>query len=312
MGQDGRGFAEPLESRNHRTITAIVSVTMNKVFKFVAVGLLISAVGAGAALLLNGHTIDVLMPKGTIAKQELDLLVIATLLMLIVVIPVFVLTFTIAWRYRAGNTKAKYSPDWDHNRAIETLWWAVPFMLILVISVITWKSSHDLDPFKPLASAKPPITIQVVALQWKWLFIYPDQHIASVNSVVLPVDTPVNFVITSDAPMNSFWIPQLGGQVYAMSGMSTQLHLMATEPGSYHGSSANISGQGYSGMKFIAKATTRADFDGWVAAAQQSPSALSQAQYNHLALPSRDNPVSTYTLAQAGLYDRVVMKYMKP
>ncbi len=285
---------------------------MSKPFKIVAIVLVVLAAGVGKFLLLNGHTIDVLMPKGTIAKQELDLLVTATLLMMVVVIPVFILTITIAWKYRATNTKAKYSPDWDHNRAIETLWWAVPFMLILVISVITWKSSHELDPFKPLASNKPPITIQVVALQWKWLFIYPEQHIASVNLVELPVDTPVNFVITSDAPMNSFWIPQLGGQVYAMSGMSTQLHLMASESGSYHGSSANISGQGYSGMKFIAKASSRHDFDDWVTSAQQSPSVLSKAEYDHLALPSQNNPVSTYTLAQADLYDGVVMKYMKP
>ena len=217
---------------------------MNK-SKFIAIGLLILGAIAGVALLLHGHTIDVLVPKGTIAKKELDLLVTATLLMLIVVIPVFVLTFTIAWKYRASNTKAKYTPDWDHNRAIETVWWAIPFVLILILSVITWQSSHELDPFKPLASSKQPITIQVVALQWKWLFIYPEQHIATVNYVQFPVDTPVNFVITSDAPMNSFWIPQLGGQIYAMAGMSTQLHLMATDPGSYNGSSVTPQRTGF-------------------------------------------------------------------
>jgi cytochrome o ubiquinol oxidase subunit 2 len=281
-------------------------------YKIAVIGLVIVSAVAGFALLLHGHPIAVLNPSGPIAKQELDLLVTATLLMLIVVVPVFVLTFMIAWKYRATNTKATYAPDWDHSRIAETTWWAVPFLLILVLSVITWRSSHDLDPFKPLASAKAPVTIQVVALQWKWLFIYPEQRIATVNFVQLPVDTPVNFVITSDAPMNSFWIPQLGGQIYAMAGMSTRLHLMATATGSYNGSSANLSGRGFSGMKFIAKASTQTDFDTWVSTVKKSPQVLDAAQYTKLALPSENNTASAYSLAQADLYDGVVMKYMKP
>jgi len=285
---------------------------MNNKSKFVTIGLLVLAAAAGAALLLHNHTIAVLSPKGTIAKQELDLLVTATLLMLIVVIPVFVLTFTIAWKYRAGNPNATYAPDWDHSRAAETVWWAVPFLLILVLSVITWRSSHELDPFKPLASTNQPVTIQVVALQWKWLFIYPQQRIATVNYVRFPVNTPVNFVITSDAPMNSFWIPQLGGQIYAMAGMSTRLHLIATAAGSYYGSSANLSGQGFAGMNFIAKATSQTDFDAWVATSKQSPNALTWDEYAKLARPSQNNPTSTYSLAGADPYDTVVMKYMKP
>jgi len=285
---------------------------MNTKLKFAAIGLLIVGAVVGAAVMLHGHSVAVLSPKGIIAQKEFDLMFTATLLMLLVVIPVFVLTFMIAWKFRAANTRAVYRPDWDHSRVAETIWWVIPFLLIFVISIMTWRSSHDLDPFKPIVSNQPPITIQVVALQWKWLFIYPDQRVASVNYAQLPVNTPVNFIITSDAPMNSFWIPQLGGQIYAMSGMSTRLSLMANEMGSYNGSSANLSGAGFAGMKFVAKATSRADFDTWVSAAAQSPNSLTQAQYDTLAKPSQNNPVVTYSLAGEGLYDRVMMKYMTP
>src|SRR5476649_775967 len=179
------------------------------------------------------HTIAVLSPKGQIADKERHLIILATLLMLIVVVPVYVMMFVIAWKYREGNTKARYTPDWDHSNGLEFLWWAIPMAIIAVLSVITFKSSHELDPFKALSSTKPPITIQVVALQWKWLFIYPNQNIASVNYFRMPANTPVDFEITADSPMNSFWIPQLGGQIYAMPGMSTELHLMADGVGKY-------------------------------------------------------------------------------
>jgi cytochrome o ubiquinol oxidase subunit 2 len=232
--------------------------------------------------------------------------------MLIVVIPVFVLTFGIAWKYRASNTKAKYSPDWDHNRTAETIWWLIPTAIIGVLAIITWQSSHDLDPYKALDSARKPVTVQVVALQWKWLFIYPEQGIASVNMLEFPEDTPVNFEITGDAPMNSFWIPQLGGQVYAMAGMTTKLHLMADKPGNYDGSSANLSGQGFAGMRFTAKAVTQADFDAWTTSMRRSPTALTTSEYNNLAKPSENNAVKSYVATEPDLYDRIIMKYMMP
>ncbi len=262
--------------------------------------------------LLHGHTIAILNPQGIIARKEFSLLIVATLLMLIVVIPVFVLTFVIAWRYRASNTKAKYTPDWDHNHALEALWWGIPCALIIALSIITWRSSHELDPYKALASTTKPITIQVVALQWKWLFIYPEQQIASVNLVEFPAGTPVNFEITADAPMNSFWIPQLGGQIYAMPGMNTSLHLMADTPGSYAGSSVNISGKGFAGMKFTAKSTTEADFNQWVKAAGHTRRPLSLTTYDQLAKPSENNPAATYALTDPNLYNDVIMKYMMP
>jgi len=263
-----------------------------------------------AAWYLHHTNIPVLEPKGPVARQEFDLLMTGLALSLVVVIPVFTLLFTIAWKYREGNAKAKYSPDMDGSRIAETVWWIIPTVLIFIISLLTWNSSHQLDPFKPLASKTPQMTIQVVALDWKWLFIYPDQRIASVNFVQFPKDTPVNFEITADAPMNSFWIPQLGGQIYAMPGMATDLHLMASQYGTFNGSSANISGSGFAGMAFKAKASSPADFGRWVQSVKSSGSDLSMQAYDKLAEPSQYNPVTYYATAQSDLYDRVIMKYM--
>jgi cytochrome o ubiquinol oxidase subunit 2 len=273
--------------------------------------LLATAVAAFVAYFLAGHSVPVLQPEGTIARKQLNLMIVATLLMLIVVVPVFVLTFGIAWRYRAGNTKATYKPDWDHNRWAEATWWLVPFTIIAILAVITWQSSHDLDPYKALESTKKPLRVQVVALQWRWLFIYPDQHVASVNRLEFPEDTPIDLQITSDAPMNSFWVPQLAGQVYAMSGMSTQLHLASDHAETYQGVSANLSGDGFAGMRFTANATSQADFDRWVKAQQSAP-ALTTAEYNNLAKPSHDSNTKSYTAPESDLYDRIIMKYMMP
>lgn len=276
-------------------------------FMLLAAGLLLLVI-----LFLASSDIAVLNPKGTIASQERNLIVTATLLMLIVVIPVFILTFFIAWKYRAGNKSAKYNPDWDHNRAIEFTWWAIPAAIILVLAAVTWNGTHQLDPFKPLSSTTKSITIQVVALQWKWLFIYPEQNIASLNFVQFPIFTPISFEITADAPMNSFWIPSLAGQVYAMPGMKTNLHLMASEVGSYKGSSANISGRGFSSMKFIAKASLQSDFESWVESVKSSPNYLSLDAYHQLAAPSQDIPVTFYSSTQPDLLDKIVMKFMMP
>lgn len=264
----------------------------------------------GAFSLSHANEIAILAPKGTIALQERDLIVTSTLLMLVVVIPVFVLTFFIVWKYRASNKKAIYMPDWASNRVIETIWWAIPGVIILILAIITWKSSHELDPFKPLSGDKTPITIQVVALNWKWLFIYPEQHIASVNFVVFPKDTPVNFEITADAPMNSFWIPQLGGQIYAMPGMNTELHLIATEEGTYKGSSANFSGSGFSGMKFTAASVSDEDFAKWVNTVKSAKESLSIDEYAKLTIPSMNEPVRSYAGVNEGLYDKIIMNYM--
>lgn len=268
-------------------------------------------IGAALYLVFNNHTVAVLQPKGTIAEQQRDLMGIALLLMLIVVVPVYVMTILIVTKYRAGNKKARYTPDWDGNKAVETIWWMVPTAIISILAFITWNSSHTLDPFRPISAEKAPMKVQVIALQWKWLFVYPEQNLASINELYIPEDTPIEFEITSDAPMNSFWVPQLGGQVYAMSGMSTQLHLMADEPGSYRGSSANLSGEGFAHMNFEVKAMTDTDFRAWADGVGNGINTLTYEEYDKLAVPSTGVGVTTYAHVQDNLYNAVTMKYME-
>ncbi len=266
-----------------------------------------------AFLYFTSADIAVLNPKGEIAAKQRKLLVDATYLMLIVVIPVYLMTFYFMWKYHHENRKADYAPEWDFNLMAEVIWWSIPFVIIIVLSVMTWKSSHELDPYKALVErGKKPLKIQVVALQWKWLFIYPEQNIATVNFIQIPENTPINFDITADAPMNSFWIPQLGGQIYAMPGMKTKLHLIAREKGLYRGSSANISGTGFASMVFTTKVTSEEDFETWVTKVQQSNKSLTHDEYNRLVKPSEHDAVSYYTLGKANLYEDIVMKYMMP
>jgi cytochrome o ubiquinol oxidase subunit 2 len=270
------------------------------------------AMAAAITLILLDSNIQVLNPKGEIGFKQRQLIIVATLLMLIVAIPVIVLTFVFDWKYREGSRRAKYTPDWDRSPLIESLWWGVPGAIVVVLAIIAWKSSHELDPFKPLEASAKPLKVQVVALQWKWLFIYPEQNIATVNFVQFPEQTPIDFEITADAPMNSFWIPQLGGQVYAMPGMKTKLHLIANAVGTFKGCSANLSGEGFAGMTFTAKSCSEAEFEHWVALTKQSSNSLDADVYFQLAEPSRDNVVKSYLLLQEDLYDQIVMKYMMP
>lgn len=289
---------------------------MGKKYKAILGILFLVGVGLLLTFLVRGHSVPVLDPKGPIAEQQLDLLVFGSLLSLAVVIPVFVLTYWIVRKYRATNTKThkigskSYQPEWDHSTVAETVWWGIPILLVVILGGVIWSSSHKLDPYKPLASDKKALEIQVVALQWKWLFIYPEQKIATINYLPVPRDTPINFTITADSPMNSFWVPQLSGQVYAMSGMSTKLHFMATSNGEYKGVSANLSGEGYAGMKFVVKATDQTDFTTWVASAQKSSDSLSTESYPALAKASKNNKQATYLLETASLYDDIVAKYM--
>lgn len=260
---------------------------------------------------LRGN-IDVIDPKGMIGVKQRDLLVLATFLMLLIVVPVVIIAVVFAWKYRVGNSKAKYDPHWNDNFLAECIWWGLPCIIIAVLSVITWKGCYELDPFKPLASDKKPLTVQVVALDWKWLFIYPEQGIASVNFFQIPKGTPVNFEITSDAPMNSFWIPALGGQIFAMPGMRTELHLIADELGTFRGVSANLSGRGFSGMTFKVKSSSQVDFDKWVKSLQRSKKKLDLDEYAKLVEQSENNPVTLYLLKEKDLFHSILMKYMMP
>lgn len=263
---------------------------------------------------LRGVNIPVMQPHGVVGQKERNLMVFTVLLGLLIIVPVFAMTIVIAWRYREGNTKArpKYMPDWDRHRLAEFTWWAIPLVIIAILSVVTWTSTHALDPWKPLASTEKTLKIQVVSLDWKWLFIYPEQRIATVNFVQFPANTPVDFEITSDSVMNSFWIPQLGSQMYSMPGMSTHVHLAADRNGDYNGSSANISGEGFAGMKFVARASSTADFERWAQSIARKESKLTNETYAELAKPSKNNARASYALADKNLYGTVVMKYMMP
>lgn len=266
----------------------------------------------GLAIVAFNSDMAVLQPAGEVGQRQRELLVFAFLLSMVVIVPVFALTLFIAIRYRASNHKAVFKPDWNHSKTLETIWWGLPILIIIVLGVVTWRTSHTLDPYKPLtSSSQPPLKVQVVALQWRWLFIYPEQGIATVNRLEIPTGRTVEFKITSDAPMNSFWIPKLGGQVYAMSGMATTLHLNAEQAGEYTGSSANISGEGFAGMNFKVRASSPSDFGAWVSdTASSGTPLLDSASYDRLAEPSSDSSERLFAYVENGLFDEIVSKYM--
>jgi len=262
------------------------------------------------AALLSGCHYSVLDPKGQIAADEKSLIITATLLMLIVVVPVIILTLWFAWKYRATNTSATYTPNWSYSHRIEAVVWGIPCAIILVLGILTWTTTHELDPYRPIDSKVKPIEIDVVSLDWKWLFIYPEQHIATVNESHLPAGTPVNFKITSDTVMNVFFIPQLGSQIYAMAGMQTQVNLIANEAGVYDGLSTNFSGAGFPDMMFKATAGTQQEFDAWVAKVKASPNKLGLDNYAELAKPSTKDPVKYFSNVEPVLFTAVLDKYM--
>lgn len=267
----------------------------------------------GLIIFASGFSVPtVIAPEGIIALRQRDTLYLATMIMLLVVVPVFALTAFIGFKYRDGKKNNRYTPEWASNHKLEALWWGVPVIIVIILSVLTYKTSHELDPYRAIESDTPAIKIQVVSLQWKWLFIYPERGVASVNEFALPVNTPVEFKITSDAPMNSFWIPQLGGQIYAMTGMSTELNLAASRPGDYRGVSANLSGEGHASMNFTAKAMDNAGYEQWIRNARNSAETLDAARYESLRKPSKNTPVSHFTLEQKNLYDTsIIERYTK-
>lgn len=265
-----------------------------------------------AAALLSGCDSALLSPKGQIGLEQRSLILTAFGLMLIVIIPAILMAIGFAFKYRATNKDAKYSPNWSHSNKVEAVVWTVPILIILFLAILTWKTTHSLDPYKPLVSDQKPITIEVVSMDWKWFFIYPEQGIATVNEVAFPENTPVEFKVTSNSVMNSFFIPRLGSQIYAMAGMQTKVHLIANEAGSYDGISSSYSGPGFSGMKFKAIATAdRASFDQWVAKVKQSSSTINDmAAYEKLAAPSENNSVQYFSSVKPDLFKDVIGKFM--
>ncbi|TAN02202.1 MAG: ubiquinol oxidase subunit II [Rhizobiaceae bacterium] len=260
-----------------------------------------------AMLLLSGcNGFSLINPAGPVGLTERNLIFLATILMLIVVVPVIVLTIYFAWRYRSTNTQAVYTPDWGFSRRIELGMWLIPCCIVAVLATVTWISAHDLDPYKPIDPAMKPVRIETVSMDWKWLFIYPDLHIATVNQVVFPKGVPVAFDLTSNGVMNSFFIPQLGGQIYTMAGMKTKLHLIASRVGSYNGLSANFSGGGFSGMHFKALAMTPQDFRNWVQKVRKSGSKLDVDRYMALSKPSKDVPVTYFSSVKPDLFHDIL------
>jgi cytochrome o ubiquinol oxidase subunit 2 len=266
-----------------------------------------------AGFYLQSHTIAVLQPAGEVGTKERGLIIFASALALVVVIPVFTLLGTIAWKYRESNTKPqKYTPDADGSKLLESIWWIIPTILIGIISYVTWHSSYQLDPYRQLVSQQKTMKIQVVSLDWKWLFIYPDQKVASVNYVYVPTGTPVDFEITSDTVMTSFWVPQLGGQMYAMPGMTTHLNLMANKGGRYHGLAANISGKGFADQTFTVAAIKPELYSKTVSSMRASTTRLDSLSYTALAQPNVLSSPRYYGSIDSSLFDTVIMKYMMP
>lgn len=251
-----------------------------------------------------------LNPKGLIAREQMSLMLPVVIIILVVAIPTVLLLYFFAWKYRESNTKATYNPHMKHGKVFNITIWTIPSLFMLALACILWPAAHRLDPRQAISSANKPLTIQVIAMRWKWVFIYPEQHLATVNYVQLPTNTPVKFQLSADeAPMSSFWIPNLGGQLYAMTGHINTLNLMATQSGDYPGSVAEINGAGFADMKFVVHAGSKQTFDDWVRQVKNSPNILDQSEYNTLLKPSENNSAAVYAIAQTDLFNNMLAKY---
>ena len=260
-----------------------------------------------AVLVLGGCVPGgVLSPAGPVAAGERTILLNSLFIMLGIVIPTMVVTLAFAWWFRAGNTKARHLPEWSYSGRLELLVWSVPALIVIFLGGITWIGSHQLAPERPLVSRVRPVVVQVVALDWKWLFIYPEQGVATINHLVIPAGTPINFRITSGTVMNSFFVPRLGGQIYAMAGMDAKLHLQADKPGRFQGISAHYSGEGFADMAFDVDAVPPQRFAGWVAATRGHAPGLDLPAFVGLARHASTEKPFTYGAVQPGLYDRIV------
>jgi cytochrome o ubiquinol oxidase subunit 2 len=259
-----------------------------------------------SAALLLASCQGVLDPQGPIASAERLLLINSTAIMLVVVIPVIVATLAFAWWYRASNTYATRSLDESYEGRVEFVTWSIPVLTVILLGGVIWIGSHQLDPRAPIPGKSDPLRVDVVALDWKWLFIYPDHGVATVNQLVLPVGTPVEFRLTSATVMNSFFVPQLGSQIYAMGGMITHLHLLADNPGEFPGFSAMFSGDGFSDMRFVVKSVSASNFNAWLAQARGTGSGLDDASYAKLAKPSKAVPPTTYHSVDPKLFERIL------
>ncbi len=267
---------------------------------------------AASALLLAGCQAAVLDPRGPIGRAEKIILVDSLAIMLAIVVPTIIATLAFAWWFRAGNKRARYLPDWSFSGRVELVVWSIPIMVILLLGGVTWISAHDLDPARPIASERKAVEIQVVSLDWKWLFIYPESGVATVNELVVPAGVPLHFTLTSASVMNAFFVPQLGSMIYTMNGMQTELHLHADDPGTYLGLSAHYSGDGFSDMRFPVRALAADQFVAWTTATRGTGRALDAVSYAALARQSINDPPGAYGAVQDGLFAMIVSQALAP
>ncbi|KQC49381.1 cytochrome O ubiquinol oxidase [Candidatus Liberibacter solanacearum] len=281
--------------------------SMTKNMKFVALFFSI--------LILSGFDFVVMNPYGDVASQQAGLIYISVALMLLIVVPVFFSILFFAWRYRATNKKAHYDPAWYHSTRLEFFVWLIPLIIIGCLAAITWEATHRMDPYAPLERISEnksipknskSLIVEVVALDWKWLFLFPEQKIAVVNELVVPVDRPLEFRITASSVMNSFYIPGLAGQIYAMPGMETKLHAVMNREGAYSGFSANYSGKGFSHMRFTFHGKSEKGFDDWVAKVKRQGNCLDRQRYLVLEKPSEKDPVIYFSSVESGLYSAIM------
>ena len=278
---------------------------------------LMARAGKGAIVVLLGLCLascsgGVLDPLGPVGADDATIMIDATVIMLAIIVPTILMAFWMAWRYRASNAKAEYLPYWSYSGRIEAVVWSIPILTIMFIGGVIWIGSYRLDPFKPLASKTPPLEVQVVSLDWKWLFIYPGQGIATVNQLVVPAGTPVHFSITSASVFNTFFIPRLGSMIYAMPGMVSQLNLKADRPATMFGQSAHFSGDGFSDMQFQVRSVPEAQFTDWVRTAKGSGANLDEASYAQLARQSQNVKPYSYASVDPKLFDAVAMQHVPP
>jgi cytochrome o ubiquinol oxidase subunit 2 len=283
-----------------------MSRTANPPHRFCRSGRFRWPVVCAAILFASCQPAGVLDPQGPIAAAERLLLINSTAIMLVVVVPVIVATLAFAWWYRSSNTRAGRSPGESYEERIEFVVWSIPALTVILLGGVIWIGSHQLDPRAPIPAKSDPLRVDVVALDWKWLFIYPDQGVAAVNELVIPAGTPVEFRLTSATVMNSFFVPQLGSQIYTMGGMTTHLNLLADKPGEYPGFSANFSGDGFSEMRFIVRSVPAGEFDAWLEQVRGGRSVLDDAAYAELAKPSKAVPPTTYHAVERKLFERIL------
>lgn len=278
----------------------------------IALCLFVFAAIAGIIVYAKSQGVAVLEPQGLISIHQRDIFLLAVGLGLTALIPVFIMTILIVYRYRAGVQKSskQVNHNWEIKPLASWMWATFIVAIITVLAVFMYKSTFAIDPYKPIANAEDSLTVRVVALPWKWLFIYPEEDIATVNELVIPVNKPISFELTADAPMSSFWIPKLGSMIYTMEGMVTKLHLIASSSGEFEGMNTEINGEGYSGMRFKTRAISMAEYDEWVAEVKQSEKILVTSTYEKLAEKSIANPVQYYASTDPALFGQILAKFM--